>query len=176
MWFSSCIPPVNSEVCIHMWCLWVYFFTCHLWSAHVCVFTEQKSNSPGSQKTASPPSFRTSSCRSPGSLLPLSPSRALSLSLWDGLVRLWLSGVFLRWPRIAWVSSPRRGALSASGPQLLPLLCCFAGVAWVASLLCVNSALIQKLFYAVKRTCDRRRGVEGGEERRRREGRQGNTF
>lgn len=30
-------------------------------------------------------------------------------------------------------------------------------------MLCVNSALIQKLFYAVKRTCDRQRGGEGEE-------------
>lgn len=40
-----------------------------------------------------------------------------------------------------------------------------ASVAGVASLLCANSALIQKLFYAVKRTCDGQRGVEGGEGR-----------
>ena len=48
------------------------------------------------------------------------------------------------------------------GPPLSSVL--FASVAGVASLLCVNSALIQKLFYAVKRTRDRQRGVEGGEE------------
>lgn len=48
----------------------------------------------------------------------------------------------------------------------------FGSVAGVASLLCVNSALIQKLFYAVKRTCDKWKGVEGGEAR---EG-GGNTF
>lgn len=33
-----------------------------------------------------------------------------------------------------------------------------ASVAGVALLLCANSALIQKLFYAVNRTCDRQRG------------------
>lgn len=44
-----------------------------------------------------------------------------------------------------------------------------ASVAGVALLLCANSALIQKLFYAVNRTCDRerevggQRGVGGGE-------------
>lgn len=53
-----------------------------------------------------------------------------------------------------------------SRSPLVPLSVSFASVAGVALLLCANSALIQKLFYAVKRTCDRQRGrwgsVEGG--------------
>lgn len=56
---------------------------------------------------------------------------------------------------------PRRVALSVSVPPSSVLL---ASVAEVASLLCANSALIQKLFYAVKRTRDRQRGVEGEQE------------
>lgn len=57
-------------------------------------------------------------------------------------------------------------APSASAPLLSasPALLC-TSVAGVASPLCVNSALIQKLFYAVKRTCDRQReGEEAREE------------
>lgn len=84
---------------------------------------------------------------------------AASLSLWDGLVWLSQSEFEVFWGGV-------RSSVS------VPLV--FASVAGVASLLCVNSALIQKLFYAVKRTCDRQRGVEGGEEWGR--GRQGNTF
>lgn len=57
--------------------------------------------------------------------------------------------------------NPRRVALSVSVPPSSVLL---ASVAEVASLLCANSALIQKLFYAVKRTRDRQRGVEGEQE------------
>lgn len=91
-------------------------------------------------------------------------SLSLCLSLWDGLVCLSLSEFEVFWG----------GVRSSVSVPLVPLLCCFASVAGVASLLCVNSALIQKLFYAVKRTCDRQRGVEGGEEWGR--GRQGNTF
>lgn len=87
-------------------------------------------------------------------------SLSLSLSGMDSSVSCYQKFFGGGWG-FARVSSPLSLCL---GPQLLPLLCCFASVAWVASLLCVNSALIQKLFYAVKRTCDRQRGVEGGEE------------
>lgn len=64
--------------------------------------------------------------------------------------------------------------MRVSRSPLVPLSVSFASVAGVALLLCANSALIQKLFYAVKRTCDRQRGGwgvgGGGRERVGREG------
>lgn len=63
---------------------------------------------------------------------------------------------------VRWIVFTPVASLSASLSPLSSVL--FASVAEVASLLCANSALIQKLFYAVKRTRDRQRGVEGGQE------------
>lgn len=117
----------------------------------------------------------------PGKLLPFHPlmtfvvkdplALALSLSLllshWDGLDHLALPGFEVFWG----------GVRSSASVPLAPLLCPFASVAGVALPLCANSALIQKLFYAVNRTCDRQRG---GKERSGEEGGVGwgqdNTF
>lgn len=87
---------------------------------------------------------------------PLWCSRRLS----GELVCLSLSKVgrfFLRWPLLECLP-PCRVTLSVAVPPL-PLQVLFGNVAGVASPLCVNSALIQKLFYAVNRACDRQRGT-----------------
>lgn len=128
------LPPCMTSLCVSVFLL-----------LEVC-----ESNLPGSRQTASLPSFRTLSAKIP--CLSLLPS--LCRSLWDGLVRLSLSEFEVFWGGV-------RSSVSVP-PRASSVL--FAGVAGVASLLCVNSALIQKLFYAVKGTCDRQRGVEGGEE------------
>lgn len=93
-----------AEMCLHP------HVTALKKTTRVCahVFAEQKWNLPGSQQTASLPSFRTSSAKIP--CLSLSRARALSLSpcVWDGLVCLSPSKVwsFLRWSRFAGASSP----------------------------------------------------------------------
>lgn len=56
----------------------------------------------------------------------------------------------LRWRSLEWLGPPRASSVS------------FASVAGVALVLCANAALIQKLFYAVKGTCDRQSGGGGG--------------
>lgn len=67
-----------------------------------------------------------------------------------------LSAVFRSFRR-CWCSPHPVVLQSSSASSLL-----FGSVVGVASPLCVNSALIQELFYAVKRTCDKQKGVEGG--------------
>lgn len=89
----------------------------------------------------------------------LSRTLSLSLSLCNGLVPHSVRVLKISEVTFTRVSCPPR-ASSAS----------FASAAGVAWLLCANSVLIQKLFYAVKRTCDRQRkggwwgwGEGGGE-------------
>ena len=173
-WSSSCISPVSSEawlppcmtcLCVYNVCLRYCFFeafvcvcvcVCVCMCTCVFTFTEQKSHLPGSRQAASLPSFRTLSAKIPclsaavSLSLCLSVSLSLTLSLgWTRpplAIRVWS---FWRWLSLECLGPPRASSVS------------FASVAGVASLLCANSALIQKLFYAVKGTCDRQRGVEG---------------
>lgn len=123
-----------------------------------CVLTEQKSKTyqdPGKLLLFHPsgPCRQRSSCLC-CLALPLGWTRPpLATRIWS----------FLRWRSLECLGPPRASSVSS------------ASVAGVALLLCANSALIQKLFYAVKRTCDRQRGGgRGGKEWGR--GKQDNTF
>lgn len=100
--------------------------------------------------------------RSPSSLL-LSDA-SLSLSLWAGLVCPNQSLKIFAGVVRSSVFTPSRHSLCLRPSYASSGL--FWSAAGVASLLCVNSALSRNFFYAVKRTCDRQRGVEGGEEGR----------
>lgn len=107
--------------------------------------TNKNSNSPQSPKMAFPPCFSQGALSSGGTsssfVTMWSMSVLLCVSFWD----LSSSG--------HWCVS-----VAAAGVRLRPVahsIPLFQNAAEVASLLCVNSPLIQERFYAVKQTCDK---------------------
>lgn len=141
-WISSWIPQVELKGVV-----------AYLLEASMCVSVCAQNKSQTYQDPGKLLLFHPwGPCRQrSSSLCCLSHSLALPL----GLTRPPLSWVWSlqRWRSLKWLGPPRASSVS------------FASVAGVALLLCANSALIQKLFYAVKGTCDRQSGG-GGEERR----------
>lgn len=110
--------------------------------------TNKNSNSPQSPKMAFPP------CFSQGGAFKW---RDLFLFRDDvvyvcAAVCLFLELVFF-WTLVCFSSSSSR----ATSPRCSPIPL-FQTAAEVASLLCVNSPLIQERFYAVKQTCDKKGG------------------
>lgn len=109
----------TAEMCLHPH---VTAFKKTRVCAHV--FTEQKWNLPGSQQTASLPSFRTSSAKIPCLSLSLSLARALSLSLCLGWTRLPLAQQSLEFSEVVEVRWSVFTPVASLSPSLSPLLLC----------------------------------------------------
>lgn len=109
----------TAEMCLHPH---VTAFKKTRVCAHV--FTEQKWNLPGSQQTASLPSFRTSSAKIPCLSLSLSRARALSLSLCLGWTRLPLAQQSLEFSEVVEVRWSVFTPVASLSPSLSPLLLC----------------------------------------------------
>lgn len=109
----------TAEMCLHPH---VTAFKKTRVCAHV--FTEQKWNLPGSQQTASLPSFRTSSAKIPCLSLSLSRACALSLSLCLGWTRLPLAQQSLEFSEVVEVRWSVFTPVASLSPSLSPLLLC----------------------------------------------------